>query len=239
MKRALKNELEQLVIEEGIEQSVMTQIEERLKGLDRRFDRSTPEHPKEAPKKEPPRFVPSTYLLAESFAYLRRQPEESLHLATGVVLGTATTVDTLVPVPLANATVISAEADPAGLSRVLADLDRVGHYLTGVFHIHPGEGIGATQPSSVDRAYMERLRGRSLVFGIWSRDAYCRVMTIPEDTPIELYGNAVVETRKENHAIVYKLEHTRESLLGYYAGSAERMAVGRTLVRPARTRSGV
>jgi hypothetical protein len=178
------------------------------------------------------RLLIGTLLMAESFAYLRRQPEESLHMATGVVVGKTSTVETLVPVALARATVVAAEADKEALSQLMVSLDRLGHTVTGVFHIHPGDGPGTTMPSGVDTAYMDRLAGRTLVFGIWSRDGYCRIMTVPSGYKVQLYGDGVTEIGKEHNAIIYKLDIEPKSLLGVQPRPAGPVVPGRTVVRP-------
>jgi hypothetical protein len=235
-KRALTKELGRLLMEESVERAIWERLEERLKTFKQELQLApAAAGPAKAEEVQARSFMMSTFFLSESFAYLRRQPEESLHLATGVAIGNTFTVETLVPVALSHATVVAAEADRAALSRILASLDRLGHCLTGVFHIHTGEGIGATTPSSVDHAYMQRLAGRALVFGIWSRDGYCRVMTLPADTTLQIYGDGIAEARKENHAVIYKLNTSGESLLGFGQRSAERVVVGRKLVRPAGT----
>jgi hypothetical protein len=226
--------LDRLLLEESVENALWARFEEHMEIFKQeiRAAHPVPVMPK---TEEILSFLMSAFFLSESFAYLCRQPEESLHLATGVAIGKTFTVETLVPVALSNATVVAAEADRAAMSRILASLDRLGHCVTGVFHIHPGEGAGATAPSSVDKAYMERLAGRALVFGIWSRDGYCRVMTLPGDTSVQIYGDGITETRKENHAVIYKFKASGESLLGYGQRPAERVVVGRKLVRPAGT----
>ncbi len=232
VRQAWSLELDQLVIQHRTENALSRQIEEQMKVFRDGLTESVAVEASKRKADESSRFFLSSFLLTESFAYLHRQPEESLHLVTGVTIGKTRTVETVVPVALAKATVVAAEADGAALSQILATLDRLGHALTGVFHIHPGNGIETTIPSSVDRNYMKRLSGRSLVFGIWSRDGYCRVLTVPGETKVQLYGDGITEIGKDHDAIIYKLNDPGKSLLGFNPRPAEKLAVARIVVRP-------
>lgn len=180
----------------------------------------------------PQGFLISSFLLAESFAYLSRQREESLHFCTGIKIGQCWTVDTLIPVGLKSASVIAAEGEDSEVFRVLSALDRLGHRLTGVFHIHPGQGRQANCPSSVDTAYMHRMSGRHLVFGIWARDGFLRLMTLPDKQDVRLFGDGVEDFGREGNERIYRLSKPGQSVLGYGPRPAAAVAVGRTVVGP-------
>jgi len=230
--RSWLQELDRLIIQQRVESQIGPQIQEQMETIraglaETVLVKGTNHRPEESS-----RFFVSSFLLAESFAYLNRQPEESLHLATGVTVGKICTVENVIPVALTKATVVAAEADPEALSRILAALDRLGHALTGVFHVHPGEGVATTMPSGIDRGYMKRLAGRSLVFGIWSRDGYCRLFTVPAETKVQIYGDGVTDIGRDHDAFIYKLDAPGESLLGFDSRPAEKLVVARTVVRP-------
>jgi hypothetical protein len=235
LRRAWLHDLDRLLMQRELAASLRVEMMQEINTMKEGFSETLALEAGKRKAEDVSRFLLGTFLLSESFAYLHRQPEESLHLVTGVTVGKTCTVETLVPVALSRATVVAAEADGAALASILADLDRLGHNLTAIFHIHPGEGIETTRPSGVDRDYMKRLAGRSVVFGIWSRDGYCRVLTVPSDTKVQLFGDGVTEIRKDEDAHIYKLDNPGKSLLGFNARSSETLVVGRRLVRPAGT----
>jgi len=232
IQRSWLQELDQLIIQQRVESKVIPQMEQRMEAIRAGLAETLPVKDNNQKPEESNRFFVSSFLLSESFAYLNRQPEESLHLATGVTVGRTCTVENVIPVELAKATIVAAEADAEALSRILAALDRMGHALTGVFHVHPGEGVATTMPSGTDRDYMKRLAGRSLVFGIWSRDGFCRLFTVPAETKVQIYGDGVTEIGRDHDSFIYKLDAPGKSLLGFNPRSTEKLVVARTVVRP-------
>lgn len=160
-------------------------------------------------------FLVSTLFLGESFHYLSRQPEESLHFASGSTHDGCITVNFFLPVKLGHATVVGAEADRRSLFQAFSTLENMGHSLTGVFHIHPGSGPASIDPSGTDRAYMKRLKGRAVVFGIWSRDAWLRLISLSAEHEIQFQGEGIKEIERNEREVVCKLERRlRRSLLG-------------------------
>jgi len=224
VRAATRRELKKLLTKDYIESRVRSEVQsqisrakaemlEKIKRL-----RALRRKPKEQEIR--PGFLLSSFLLAESFAYLSQQREESLHFCTGVKIGQCRTVDTLLPVGLKSASVIGAEAESPEVFRVLSALDRTGHSLTGVFHIHPGAGRQANCPSSVDNAYMKRLAGRQLVFGIWARDGFLRLLTLPDKQEVHLFGENVEDLGKEGNERIFRLSKPGQSVLGHGQGVA-------------------
>ena len=166
-----------------------------------------------------PAFVLSSLLLEESFGYLSQQPEESLHFATGIKERNLILVDHFLPVDLEKATTIFAQASDPSLFRLYSKLERLGHTITGVFHIHPGAGLSSNHPSSTDRSYMKRLDGRFLVFGIWSRDRILRLF-IPKGTDLQFYGEGVEEIERNGQEIICRLPRPHCLALGKHSRSA-------------------
>lgn len=222
-KAAIEQRLEKLIMGQQIESAVQREVKKQLKDLNSISNKIKTRVRREG-------FWVSSFLLAESFAYLSRHPEESLHFCTGVKLNRMLTVDTMIPVGLKSATVISAEADNPEVFRVLSALDRTGHPLTGVMHIHPGSGARAIYPPGVDQAYMQRLSGRRLVFGIWARDGLLRLITLPPGQRIQIFGEGIRELETDGDDKLYELSAPGRSVLGFGAGTASPVVGGRKLV---------
>lgn len=134
------------------------------------------------------RFLIDSLVLRKSFDYVcDKSPgktvgangmfREVFHYATGLNLGdNRYAISHIVPVEFAHQSVGGVRvADESSIEK-LAWLDELGLPLVCHVHSHPGCGVGATYPSTIDMRFQERLqRGGHIAVGlIFSRDGFAR-----------------------------------------------------------------
>lgn len=137
--------------------------------------------------RRPMRFLIPSLLLVESYRHVCPPParirshvngfREEFHYATGLLIDPLTCVVThIVPVQYARQSAGGLRVADGSNIAALANLDRLGLPLLMHFHSHPGFGRDANRPSSVDRAFQERLErgGHRAIGGIFSRDGFVR-----------------------------------------------------------------
>lgn len=143
-------------------------------------------------RSEDERFLISSHFLHESFNYLNRQEEESLHLVTGPESGKLNILSTIIPLALKIQTIVEADAESEELRVTFLRMDKLKYHLLGYFHIHPGMGPDATHPSGTDLKLQDMLErgGYRAIGAIFSRDGFFRfhASKMPE---IELFGEGV------------------------------------------------
>lgn len=138
------------------------------------------------------RFLMSSLFLHQSFEYLNRQEEESLHLVTGPESGKLNILSTIIPLTLKVQTIAEADAEPEELRITFLRMEKLKYHLLGYFHIHPGRGADGTYPSGTDLKLQDRLEqgGYKAVGAIFSRDGFFRFHA-PRIPEIELFGEGV------------------------------------------------
>ena len=163
-----------------------------------------------APAREPtlPVYVVNSLFLADCHRFLLSDAKgyELLHLVTGSKVDAKTrTLDRMEQVALASHSAIHAEADQHDLQRRLIGMSEWGLAMHGLFHAHPGEGVGATRPSGKDLETHERYErgGYPLVGAIFVRDGYVRFFSHNRPFTIHLSGTGV--RQYEEH--VFKIEN--------------------------------
>jgi hypothetical protein len=163
-----------------------------------------------APAREPtlPVYVVNSIFLADCHRFLLSDAKgyELMHLVTGSKVSASTrTLDRMEQVALASHSAIHAEADQHDLQRRLIGMSEWGLSMHGLFHAHPGQGIGATRPSGKDLNTHERYErgGYPLVGAIFVRDGYVRFFSHNRPFTIHLSGTGV--RQYEEH--VFKIEN--------------------------------
>jgi proteasome lid subunit RPN8/RPN11 len=90
----------------------------------------------------------------------------------------------------ASRTAAGVEGEIKSTHALLCRLEHFGHRLLGHFHSHPGRGIGATLPSSIDRTFQERLErgGYPTVAAVFSRDGFVRFFRLDNNFELQIFG---------------------------------------------------
>jgi len=137
--------------------------------------------------------VIGSFFLRDCFEFLDRQPEESIAFVTGPVTGGSRILDRLVTFELERQEVTFVSGRHEATHKALREIDHYGHKVHAWAHIHPGWGLEANCPSSIDVATQDRFeRGGYGVIGfIFSRDGYVRFFTGKNPMDVEVYGERV------------------------------------------------
>jgi hypothetical protein len=157
------------------------------------------------PVRKPTRFLIPSLLLTQSYQHVCPPNvrvrgayngfQEEFHYATGVMIDGQTFVVThIVPVRYAHQASGGLRVADASNITALANLDRIGLPLLMHFHSHPGFGRESNRPSSVDRAFQERLErgGHRAIGGIFSRDGFVRFFAGDLDRfVVEVHGKNI------------------------------------------------
>ncbi len=138
-------------------------------------------------------FVVSSMFLRDSYNLLNIDKRiESLHFLTGPCIGNVSVLDRIVDFEKEVQTSVFAKGKSDSVSKVLIELARYEHKLHGCFHVHPGNGAGATLPSSTDLKLQENFDrgGYKVLHAIFSRDGYIRFYS-SLDFEIQIYGKGL------------------------------------------------
>lgn len=169
--------LEGYLREAQIELDLLTKIEDALS----------------RPKSQNRRFLISSLFLRECYKELTADSKEQLLFISGPETENAFILDQKCTFDHLSRTAVGVEGDMKSTHRLLCDLEESGHKLLAHFHSHPGKGISATLPSSIDLSFQERLQrgGYPTVAAIFSRDGFVRFFRLNEQVAIEIYGKGV------------------------------------------------
>jgi len=149
-------------------------------------------------------FVINSMMLNKCFKVLTKSQDENLHVVTGSVFGSLRSMEQIIPLRLSVQGTTGAAAENQSLAEELLKLYQFGLRPLGYFHSHPGTGISATLPSSIDRdtqAHMES-SGSDIIGAIFSRDGFVRFYANSHKPKVRVVGKRVKEVKKN----VYKLE---------------------------------
>ena len=142
------------------------------------------------------RYVVSARLLCDCYRYLNRDHRnESIVDISGIRYGNIFLMERMECVAHESTSPVHARSDLQSTFRTLMIIDAYGGVLAGVFHIHPGRGPGATQPSStdfVDQARREK-GGMNAIGGVFSRDGFIRFFTHRMPFDVQVVGKGVKE----------------------------------------------
>ena len=148
------------------------------------------------------RYVCSSRLLHQAHQHLTAVTGEQLHLVTGVLVGRTCVITEVVPVRDVERSVVHAFASAKSIREALVRLEWYGAKCVGLFHSHPGEGVGSTTPSHTDwvnhRAWEQ---GFPLVGAIFAGKAV-RFFSSDRDLRVDVQGQRVTKL-DEN---LYQLE---------------------------------
>ena len=150
-----------------------------------------------------PEYRASSLFLKDSYQYLNKGADESLHFVTGLEVDGKKILNRMIELNLEDHNPCFAKADSDSVKKALIYLSIHGFRLLGCFHIHPGSGPGATYPSSTDLK-LDRLLfrgGYESVGAIFSRDGYVRFYSL-QDFNIRIYGKGVERVDEYIYRIV-------------------------------------
>lgn len=149
------------------------------------------------------RFVISSLFLHECSRELTVDSREQFFFVTGPEADGILTLDQKCGFEHVSRTAVAAEGELKSTHQLLCRLEKFGHRLLAHFHSHPGRGVGATVPSSVDRSFQDRLErgGYPTVAAIFSRDGLVRFFRLDGNFEMSIHGKGVEEI--EPH--VYRL----------------------------------
>jgi len=153
----------------------------------------------------PLQFLVGSWFLHDSYQYctqtakkaarLEAQGVEWVHYATGLAVGNLRTIERIVTFSLENQSPVYVSGIHASTRDVLIQMSEYGYALHAVCHSHPGNGINATHPSTIDISHQKRLErgGYHVISCIYSRDGFARFFTVDSEFAIEIYGKGVEE----------------------------------------------
>lgn len=149
---------------------------------------------------QPKRFVISSLFLHECFRELTADNREQFFFITGLETDGLMILGQKCGFAHVSRTAAGVEGEIKSTHALLCKLEQFGHRLTGHFHSHPGRGIGATLPSSIDRAFQERLeRGAyPTLAAVFSRDGYARFFRLDNDFELQIFGKGVEKVDEPN-----------------------------------------
>lgn len=136
-------------------------------------------------------YLVSTSFLVAAHRVLTRTRNEHLVYATGPEDGECLFALTrLVCFKLAGHSIAHASPEPSSQTAALVELDQRGERLLATLHSHPGRGINATVPSSVDLATQDRLEraGYPAIGVVFSRDGCVRFFSVNRRFRVEVSG---------------------------------------------------
>jgi hypothetical protein len=143
--------------------------------------RALVEWPRRVERDGIPIYVANVQFLKEAFRAVTKTRDEHLVYATGPEDGKSVFALTrILSFDYETQSVCGASPDPRTQLKALMDLDRTEERLLATIHSHPGRGVNATHPSSVDLSTQENLQqlGYPAIGAIFSRDGYLRFYSV-------------------------------------------------------------
>jgi hypothetical protein len=144
-------------------------------------------------------YMMGSLFAAEAFDFLMstsrrqdgQQEAESMALVSGVRVGGVRGWDRLVKTPISFRSKVGAAIDGPALSMALRMLDKHGHALYGVIHLHLHHG--APSPSSTDLALQKKFEdgGYPVVQAVFSESGHFRFFSHDREFEVMTYGTGI------------------------------------------------
>jgi hypothetical protein len=152
------------------------------------------------PSSQAKRFVVSSLFLHECFHELTADNREQFFFITGSEADSLLVLDQKCGFEHVSRTAAGVEGEIRSTHTLLCKLEHFGHRLLAHFHSHPGRGLGATLPSSIDQAFQERLErgGYPTVAAVFSRDGFVRFFRLDNNFELQVFGKGVEEGGEPN-----------------------------------------
>ncbi len=153
-------------------------------------------------------YVISGLFLHRCYQKLIAYEVEHLFYVTGVRIGNLYTLDQICEFKVESASAVHASGDIRSTHITLINLENYGLQLHGLFHKHPGTGIGSTTPSSTDLHTQEAMErgGYPSIGAIFSEDGFIRFFSSDRDFDIKIYGEGVQHVTEK----VFRIEKLRQ-----------------------------
>lgn len=141
--------------------------------------------------------------LRDNYEVFCRSEKESVHLITGVETGSLNHLDEKLILKHEVRELVEAKILDNEINTNLQNLHFEGYKLFGCFHVHPGQGIGSTYPSSIDMELIDRFEAGKYktVSAIFSRDGFIRFFA-PFPFKIHIFGKGVRKINEELYCLV-------------------------------------
>lgn len=147
-----------------------------------------------------PLYLTEYYFLKDVFSFLVQDSKEGFCVVTGPEAeDNLFSLSRWLEPEMKIRTATGAEPEFGSMLDLLIKLEEEqGNRLTAYFHSHPGEGIGATEPSDVDIDTQEKLErgGYPVIGAIFSRDGYIRFFSDQRDFEVEISGKGGEQIEK-------------------------------------------
>ncbi len=150
-----------------------------------------------------PIYSAGSLFLYDCYKYLMQVPQEVIHYVTGVDLGGILTLDKMTCFDIEKQSAVYVKGNIVSSQKVLIQMTEYGHKLHGWFHSHPGRGVRATVPSTIDMDHQARLeRGNYPSIGaIFTRDGFVRFFSGERRFEVTVYGEGVEKVNER----IYRL----------------------------------
>lgn len=152
-------------------------------------------------------FVIPARLLVEQSKFLTRDPAEDMVLVSGISLygGTLRVAYRVLEFEKLQRSRGGVVGDPLSVITHMTDLERWGERAILALHSHPGCGVDATMPSSIDRDYLSNTwrAGYRIVSGIYSQDGFLRFLCDGADARITVSGRGVTFVQTTGEPVLH------------------------------------
>jgi hypothetical protein len=148
-------------------------------------------------------YLVGSRFLRKNYEIFCRSEKESVHLITGPGQGVFKTLSDELILLHEVKELIEAKVFDTEVNKSLQELHFEGYKLWGCFHVHPGCGIAATGPSSIDMELIDKFDAGNYkaVNAIFSRDGFIRFLA-PFPFKIHIYGKGVRKINEELYCLV-------------------------------------
>ena len=148
-------------------------------------------------------YLVGSRFLRMNYEIFCRSEKESVHLITGPETGVFKTLGDALILKHEVRELIEAKVFDTEINKTLQELHFEGYKLWGCFHVHPGYGIAATGPSSIDMELIDKFEAGKYktVSAIFSRDGFIRFLA-PFPFKIHIYGKGVRKINEELYCLV-------------------------------------
>lgn len=145
----------------------------------RRTDTSSPNH-----------FLFSSRHLAQSFVYCTATSEEGMQFILGIEHHKVLLGSELVTIDYEHRSPVFAHTEDIATNQMMIQAHESGHLVLALIHSHPGAGLDANHPSSIDHSTQQRWEdSRRFISGIWSRDGYLRFFSNRLPFTVQVVGS--------------------------------------------------
>lgn len=140
-----------------------------------------------------PALAVDAWFLRDLIRYLTPGRDEEIAHVTGVRMGNVRVLSRICSIKADKKSPIGVEANAKSCADTEIEILQNGNRLHAMAHSHPGNGIGATRPSSIDINYLGTIQqvGSEAIGIIVTRDGYVGFFTVSKPFRVIVVGNGV------------------------------------------------